>query len=361
MNLVATFPTDPYPKGWFIISRSSDLEAGRVKSLEYFGQKLVLWRGESGQVFCQDAYCLHLGAHRGIGGWVTGDDITCPWHGWQWDGKGRNTCVPYGGGQPKAGLKARVYPVTEWCGNIMMWYAPEAGEPEWELPPVPEYGRDDWYKDEVRTWTIKSHPQQPVENACDLAHIHYIHGSANPAEVEYFRTHKHYFFSKVNVLYGGGKESTALTPEGKKMASFFTVHPGLAVAIIRWDEQLWPTVLFTFFTPIDEERLLYTFQLISKRGEGEVGEEWQGRAARMLKMQLKVAEEDFFIWENMKILEKPAFDVSETTNYTNLRHWASQFYPSTSASYLPDPVNSLEEGEADPETGRLVPAERAAG
>lgn len=353
MALISTFPKDPYPSGWFVIGRSSDLAPGGVKALEYFGEKLVLWRGASGQIFLQDAFCLHLGAHRGIKGWVTGEDITCPWHGWQWDGEGRNTCIPYGGKQAKKGPKIRVYPVTEWCGNVVMWYAPEEGEPAWQLPTVPEHGRGDWYADEVRTWEVKCHVQLPVENSCDLAHIHYVHGSADPAEVAYFRTYKHLFFSKVNVLYGGGKDSTMLTPKGGKIASFRTVHAGLAMAIIRWGEDLWPTVLVTCFTPIDDKRIAYNFQLFSKRGEGEVGDDWQGRAARMLKLQLKVATEDFFTWENQKILDKPNFDVSEVTNYTNLRHWASQFFPSTAASYVPDPKNSLEEGEGD-ETTAIV-------
>src|SRR5271155_2516376 len=101
MTLKAQFPSSPYPKGWFIIGRGEELAKGQVKPLEFFGQKLVLWRGETGKVYLQSAFCLHLGAHRGIKGWVTGDDITCPWHGWQWNGEGRNTCVPYGGKQPK--------------------------------------------------------------------------------------------------------------------------------------------------------------------------------------------------------------------------------------------------------------------
>lgn len=355
MNLISTFPKDPYPTGWFIIGRSSDLAPGGVQALEYFGEKLVLWRGaDSGQVYCQDAFCLHLGAHRGIRGWVTGDDITCPWHGWQWDKEGKNSCIPYGSRQTKKGVKARVYPVTEWCGNIMIWYAPEEGEPTWELPEVVEHGQDGWYPDEVRTWDVKCHPQHPVENACDFAHIHYIHGSTDPARQDYFRTYKHLFFSKIDVLYGGGKDKTFLTPNGGKIASFRTVHAGLPIAIIRWDDELWPTVLVTCFTPIDDKRIRYFFQLFSKRGEGETGDEWQGRAARMLKLQLKVAEEDFFIWENMKTMDAPAYELSETGPYTDLRHWASQFYPSTAASYVPDPNNALLEGEGDERTGRIT-------
>jgi phenylpropionate dioxygenase-like ring-hydroxylating dioxygenase large terminal subunit len=41
-----------------------------------------------------DAYCLHLGANLGVRGTVAGEDIVCPWHGWQWSGEGCNTLIP---------------------------------------------------------------------------------------------------------------------------------------------------------------------------------------------------------------------------------------------------------------------------
>ena len=37
-----------YPKGWFVIAFSDELATSGVVMLEYFGKKLVLYRGESG-------------------------------------------------------------------------------------------------------------------------------------------------------------------------------------------------------------------------------------------------------------------------------------------------------------------------
>ena len=50
MNFISTFPTDPYPKGWFVIAFSDELPKGGVLSLAYFGKQLVLYRGETGSV-----------------------------------------------------------------------------------------------------------------------------------------------------------------------------------------------------------------------------------------------------------------------------------------------------------------------
>lgn len=39
----------PMPFGWFMLEYSEDLAVGEVKPLYYFGQDLVLWRGEDGK------------------------------------------------------------------------------------------------------------------------------------------------------------------------------------------------------------------------------------------------------------------------------------------------------------------------
>ena len=44
---------------------------------------------------------------------------------------------------------------------------------------------------------------------------------------------------------------------------------------------------------------------------------------------MKVIEQDFFTWENMKVLHTPNFAPEEAKNYAALRRWARQFYPET--------------------------------
>ncbi|MDT5411541.1 MAG: hypothetical protein QOG14_3761, partial [Mycobacterium sp.] len=63
-----------FPTGWFIIGFASDLAAGEVKRVHYFGEEMVLFRTESGEVNVLDAYCQHLGANMGVGGTVEGEN-----------------------------------------------------------------------------------------------------------------------------------------------------------------------------------------------------------------------------------------------------------------------------------------------
>ena len=83
-----------YPNGWLPVLESSDLKCNQIKPVFAFGNDLVVYRGISGECHVLDAYCPHLGANLGIGGTVEGEEVKCPFHGWQWNGKGECTKVP---------------------------------------------------------------------------------------------------------------------------------------------------------------------------------------------------------------------------------------------------------------------------
>src|SRR5687768_7816549 len=90
------FAALPMPFGWFAVGLSSELAAGEVKTLRYFGTEFVMWRGlEDNAVHAVDPFCPHLGAHLGVGGEVKGNDLRCPFHHWSFDGEGRVTDIPY--------------------------------------------------------------------------------------------------------------------------------------------------------------------------------------------------------------------------------------------------------------------------
>ena len=66
------YDVDPYPIGWYFVAFSDEVEALSVSRVHYFGQELVLYRGESGAVHTTEAFCAHQGAHLGWGGKVQG-------------------------------------------------------------------------------------------------------------------------------------------------------------------------------------------------------------------------------------------------------------------------------------------------
>ena len=99
-----------FPTGWFIVGFASELAPGAVKRAHYFGEEMVLFRTQSGEVHVLDAYCQHLGANMGVGGTVEGENIVCPCRVWPWPTVRRSRGTPSCGSSaclPNARLRVR--------------------------------------------------------------------------------------------------------------------------------------------------------------------------------------------------------------------------------------------------------------
>jgi 3-ketosteroid 9alpha-monooxygenase subunit A len=91
-----------FPRGWFMVGVSADATT-TPKAVRYFGEELVLYRGESGRVFLVEAYCPHMGTHlaKNTTSYVVvdhehveGDNIRCPYHGWRFGPDGQCNQIP---------------------------------------------------------------------------------------------------------------------------------------------------------------------------------------------------------------------------------------------------------------------------
>ncbi|MFK8020449.1 MAG: Rieske 2Fe-2S domain-containing protein [Pseudomonadales bacterium] len=167
-----------YARGWHIVCFSQELAIGDVKRLHYFEQELVLFRGENGEAVILDAYCPHLGAHlAGTGSRVEGNCIRCPFHGWEFDKTGSCSKIPYAKNIPaKAKNALKSWHLSESNGWIALWNDPEDGEPNWQLPQIP-----DWNVGEFGDWrfnrkVIKSQGREIIENIVDVGHFPSVHG-----------------------------------------------------------------------------------------------------------------------------------------------------------------------------------------
>ena len=166
-----------YARGWHIVLFSQELAVGEVRRLHYFARDLVAYRGESGQVGVVDAHCPHLGAHLASGGGrVVGDDIACPFHGWEFNASGRCVAIPYANAIPERAVDAlRGWPVLESNGFIAMWYDPAGNAPEDYLPDIPEWGADDWGDWTFYRSRIRARACDVIENIVDIAHFPHVH------------------------------------------------------------------------------------------------------------------------------------------------------------------------------------------
>ncbi len=321
-------PSYRYTTGWHCIGWDDDFPVGEVRSLHYFGQDLVAWRGESGQVFVLDAHCQHLGGNMGVGGHVEGDCIVCPWHNWHWNGDGSNALIPYSRLERNPTARVFAWPVREWYGMVVVWHDRDRCEPHWELPEVPEAKDPRFFPlaPSRQLHRIKAHPQMIIENAADPYHVGPIHGGT-ATKTTSFEPNGHHLHATISNVYGEGRESTWLTPDGPVEATITYDTYALGVGFVRFPANPLESVQITAHTPVDETHTDYYFMQTSERDPGEDGDVPTGRAARFLKIQQNLVTQDFFLWEHMKHLDRPNFTPEEARDYVALRRWAQQFYP----------------------------------
>jgi phenylpropionate dioxygenase-like ring-hydroxylating dioxygenase large terminal subunit len=169
-------PLPPIPSGWYAVLRSSELPAGKIRSLHYFGRALVAFRGGDGRAAVLDAFCPHYGAHLGVGGRVVAGSIECPFHGWRFGTDGRCTHAPFATRTPRVAVEG--LPLREHSGLIFVYAG--GGRPAWEVPPLPEAASERFGTPSSEVFRARIHIQEMRENIVDESHFHFIHGQSEP-------------------------------------------------------------------------------------------------------------------------------------------------------------------------------------
>jgi len=324
----------PIPFGWYCIAFSDELKPGEVKPLRYFGRELVLFRTESGEAKVLDAYCPHLGAHLGHGGKVHGESIACPFHGWQFNGGGQCTAVPYAKNMPPkvAGGKQAIYayPTVECNQVISTWYHPDRIEPTYQVEALPEFSSDDWIINERRSWVFKSQQQEAGENGIDAAHFIYVHGAqalpAGDTTLEGPVRRSKFEFPVPKLMPDGSFDPSGATTT----QHLLTVVNGPGQSYNRFSGSV-TTLLHGLSTPVDEEHLQLRFVFAQPKDLND-GQKMLASAAQL--EVIRQVEQDIPIWEHKKYLENPILCDGDGPIH-QYRKWFRQFY----AGAAPEPGN----------------------
>lgn len=145
----------------------------KPKAVQLFDKKLVLWRSKTdNNLYAIDDKCSHRGAKLSQGDLV-GNCIECPYHGWQFDTKGRCVKIP----QSKKGLikpkKANLgsYQIIEDDGIVWAGLQDDMDafiyQSNWSN--TSKYFITDYPLDVPYNYVFQ------VENLLDPAHIHFVH------------------------------------------------------------------------------------------------------------------------------------------------------------------------------------------
>ncbi|HEX2906370.1 MAG TPA: aromatic ring-hydroxylating dioxygenase subunit alpha [Phototrophicaceae bacterium] len=161
------------PNQWYAILESNEVKPGQRIAVKRMGENMVVWRNTHGEVACMRDLCPHRGVALSVGK-VLGDHIECPFHGFQFDTKGRCQLIPANGKDapiPKA-FQVATYPTCELHGFIFIWW----GEAREQLPPVRYFDAiDDTFSYSTIRDHWPTHYSRAIENQLDVVHLPFVH------------------------------------------------------------------------------------------------------------------------------------------------------------------------------------------
>lgn len=300
-----------FARGWFVVGETREIPDGGVKSLAYFGRKLVAYRTEEGALAVLDAHCPHLGADLGAGGRVFGGCIQCPFHAWTFGRDGACASIPYGEKVPR-NARLRAWPVVERNGLIFVYHDPEGRAPDYEIPELPDHGRNGWSRWTLSLIRVKTQPREIVENVADRGHFPTVHGTMIDSFENEFDGPRAIQRSR-GIAYprAGGVDKFALTA---------TYH-GPAYQITEMESRLRNRLVLAH-TPIDETSLDLRFGVSLRMPDEQLLESFTGRYIENLRAGFL---EDIQIWEHKVWRDQPVLCDGDGP-IMRLRRWYAQFY-----------------------------------
>ncbi|MCA9662075.1 MAG: Rieske 2Fe-2S domain-containing protein [Myxococcales bacterium] len=303
----------PYPTSWIQIGWSHELRRGQVRAVRCLGRELVLFRGEDGRVRVVDAYCPHLGAHLGVGGSVVGNDLRCPFHGWEFDGAGACTRIPYARKIPKR-ARLGAWTVREVNGQILIWHDADGRPPWFTIPEVPEFGSKEWTKPRIYETTIRTRWRELVENGVDRGHFFALHEFPEPPELE-FRTDGPRFSMTSRVRWRRFGIQRTVSLDIDAWGAGFSLTRGHGEA---------PFLVLGCPMPIDEHSIVHRQAVIVSRrlppGVRDLVARFVGWTA------MREFRRDVPIWQNKVVIPRPVLCDGDGP-IVRFRTWARQFEP----------------------------------
>ncbi|MCA9771607.1 MAG: Rieske 2Fe-2S domain-containing protein, partial [Myxococcales bacterium] len=266
-----------------------------------------------GEVRVLNAYCAHLGAHLAHGGRVMGETIRCPFHGWQYDGEGRCSSIPYCDRLPPK-ARIRSWPVTEINGMIFVWHHAQDKPPDWEVPEIPELSREGWTTPRKCELTVDVHVQESAENNCDPVHFFFVHRSLSIPKTESKIGEDGRFMSVVgdnDVATPMGRFNMIVERDAWNLGGVVTVRLGG-----MGDAGL---LMFNSASPIDARRTHMRWLLTTTEDFADtVGEEFY-------KAIMDGVQQDMPIWGNKIYRSEPVLCEGDKF-LAEFRKWCRQFY-----------------------------------
>lgn len=170
------FPELGFRNYWYPVVLSKDLTQRPLKR-RLLGETLVFWR-DAGRAHALADRCPHRGASLAEGHvrFPGSGTISCPYHGWTFDGSGAlRACIQEGPESAMPGkVRTKAYPVEERLGVVWVWIGDQAPVPiEEDLPVAMKHPGMVSFIHFTKVWDVK----WPLlfDNFIDGIHAPYLH------------------------------------------------------------------------------------------------------------------------------------------------------------------------------------------
>lgn len=160
---------------WYAILPSKEVKVNKILAVKRLNLNLALFRNKKGELACVVDQCSHRGAALSKGK-IKDDHIQCPFHGLEFDEKGKCKFIPANGKASTADItryNVKSYTVREDHGIVYIWYGDDDKIKE-DLPFFDDYIDSGFAYSEIEDhWN--SHYSRCIENQLDTVHVPIVH------------------------------------------------------------------------------------------------------------------------------------------------------------------------------------------
>ena len=165
-----------YINFWYPVCVSTELSDDAPLRVQILSLPFVAFRDTQGHAHVLADTCIHRGGSLSKGKMSAGN-VSCPYHGWQFDGSGR--CVHLPTLPPGKNIPARAkvdsYPVIERYGIVFAFLGDlpaQARPPLWEIR---EWDQPGWRASGLTTFDLNAYYERSIENGLDPVHNEFVH------------------------------------------------------------------------------------------------------------------------------------------------------------------------------------------
>jgi 4beta-methylsterol monooxygenase len=168
-----------HPDYWYPVEWEKNIRPGQVIEVKFWGRSIALYRGKDGQFRALENRCAHRQLKLSKGE-VTGNNLTCTYHGWAYDGSGRCAHIPHDlFGHKRPEVHVASFPIKVRHGLVWIFPGDASLAESRKIPAIPEIEGGDRWGVIPLDFVWKAHHSMIIDNVSDFSHA-YLHRRSRP-------------------------------------------------------------------------------------------------------------------------------------------------------------------------------------